>query len=145
MKNNDGFWMRVNALLDERADPLEDSMVQEHLLEHPQDMERLLSLQTNIHELKGVHKNRSLFRKKILITAASVLVLFLLFLFHPEKPDDACVVLDFNLEVTTRSEFEITSRKFTLNQWSLNTRKKFEPGPGCVNPVRLFQEKRGSF
>ena len=71
MSDNEMFWERVNAALDERRDPLADEQVQTLVAEDPSRLEELLALRERIARLPSSRARR--WTSKVASLAAAVL------------------------------------------------------------------------
>ena len=71
MNDNELFWERVNAALDERRDPLRDERVQMLVAEDPARLEELLALRERVATLADSRPRRRISR----VAAAAVVVI----------------------------------------------------------------------
>jgi len=86
MNDNELFWERVNAALDERRDPLADEQVQALVAEDPARLDELLALRERIANLPTARPRRLV--SKVASLAAAVLVAGTAAWFALRKPQE---------------------------------------------------------
>jgi hypothetical protein len=83
--NERGFWDRVDELLDERRDPLDDEAVQRHLASDPRAMDEYVRLTRTLRSLPQPRRARRTIAA-LTLTAAAVIALVAYLDFAADAP-----------------------------------------------------------
>ncbi len=143
MKTKEGFWNRVQEILDQKNDPFKDTLVQDYLLEHPEHAHKLTSLCDRLAVLREaytmVDETRSTKRHGLtwVMVLAAGTVAFLLWMFldsynnaplererhvviQDQEPGEQTrsTILDFKYKITLTNTFEKSTMVRTQDGWS---------------------------
>jgi hypothetical protein len=146
--NEREFWDRVDALLDERRDPLDDEAVQRHLAGDSRAMDEYVRMTRALHRLPRPRRSRRAIAVLVVGAAAFVALVGYVRLVAEAPPqpvvahsEQASTVLDFKITVVRESS---TSRSSTTieNDHRTDSRERIAVAtPGLATLITTYHRE----